>query len=159
MKSTWNIIDTERGRTRKQNDTQYLIENSCVQNPAETIDKYFLSLADKLAVLISSSLGSPVDRDFLLFMEHAIKSKYPKICINPVSTREIENIIYSFKNKDSYGYDEISLKVLKLTTLYISSPFSYICNSILQSGTFPERSKHSEVKPFHKKGDKQLISN
>jgi Notch-like protein len=104
-------------------------------------------------------LGSPADRDFLSFMEQAIKPKYPKICINPVSTREIENIICSFKNKDSYGYDDISLKVLKLGTPYIRSPFNYICNRILQSGTFPERLKYSEVKRLHKKGDKQLMSN
>jgi hypothetical protein len=45
-------------------------------------------------------------------MEQAIMSIYPKICINPVSTEEIEIIIYSFKNKDSCGYDQISLKVL-----------------------------------------------
>jgi hypothetical protein len=70
-KSTQNIIITETGRTRKQNGTQYLMEKSCVQNPAETINKYFLSLADKLAVSISSSLGSPADRDFLSFMEQA----------------------------------------------------------------------------------------
>jgi hypothetical protein len=65
---------------------------SCVQNAAETINKYFLSLGDKLGVSISSSLGSPADRDFLSSMEQAIKSKYPKICINPVSTGEIEKI-------------------------------------------------------------------
>jgi hypothetical protein len=127
------------GRTIKQNDTQYIMGKSCVQNPAETISKCFSSLADKFAVSISSSLGSPADRDFLSFMEQAIKSKYQKNCINPVSTTEIENNIYSFKNKDSYGYDEISLKVLKLSTPFISLPFNYICNRILQYGTFPER--------------------
>jgi hypothetical protein len=81
---------------------------SCVQNAEETINKYFLSLVDKLAVSISSNLSSPADRDCLSYGEQAIKSKYPKICINPVSTREIEKIIFSFKNKDSCGYSEIS---------------------------------------------------
>jgi hypothetical protein len=66
MKSTCNIINTETGRTRKQNDTQYPMGKSCVQNAAETINKYFLSLADKLAVSISSSFGSPADRDFFI---------------------------------------------------------------------------------------------
>jgi hypothetical protein len=67
--------------------------------------------------------------------------------------------IYSFKNKDSCGYDETSLKVLKFSTSYISLQFNYICNRILQSGTFPGRLKYSEVMPLHKKGNKQLISN
>jgi hypothetical protein len=47
----------------------------------------------KLAVSISSSMGSPADRDFLSFMEQVIKSKYPKFCINPVLTGVIEKII------------------------------------------------------------------
>jgi hypothetical protein len=87
-------------------------------------------------------------------MEQAIMSTYPKICINPVSTKEIEKIICSFKNKDSCGYNQISLKVLKLSTPYISSPINYICNRILQSGIFPERLKYPEIKPLYKKGDK-----
>jgi hypothetical protein len=41
MKSTWNIINTETGRTTKRNDTQYRMGKSCVQNAAETINKYF----------------------------------------------------------------------------------------------------------------------
>jgi hypothetical protein len=48
------------------------------QNIAETINKYFLSLADKLTNSVSSSFGSPSDSDYLPFMEQAIMSKYPK---------------------------------------------------------------------------------
>jgi hypothetical protein len=43
--------------------------------------------------------------------------------------------------------------------LKLSSPFNYICNKIIQSGTFPERLKYSVIKPLYKKGDKLLISN
>jgi hypothetical protein len=92
-------------------------------------------------------------------MEHGIKAKFPKVCNKPVTTQDIEIIIYSFKTKDSCGYDLISLRVLKLSTPYISSPLSYICNKIMQSGVFPERLKYSIIKPLYKKGEKSLISN
>ena len=46
------------------------------------------------------------------------------------------------------------LRVLKLSTPYISSPLNYICNKIIHSGTFPERLKYSVIKPLYKKGDK-----
>jgi hypothetical protein len=60
-------------------------------------------------------------------MEQAIKSKFPKICNKPVMTEEIEKIIYSFKIKDSCGYDLISLRVLKLNTpLYKFTTKSYM---------------------------------
>jgi oligoribonuclease (3'-5' exoribonuclease) len=99
------------------------MRKSCV-NAAETINKYFLSLADNLAVSISSSLESPADRDFLSFMEQTIKFKYPKICINPVSTGEIEKIFILLKINTLVAM--MKYQVLKLSTPYISSPFNYI---------------------------------
>jgi hypothetical protein len=92
-------------------------------------------------------------------MQHGLKAKFPKICYKPVTIQEIETIIYSFKTKDSCGYDLISLRVLKLSTPYISSPLSYICNKTMQLGVFPERLKYSIIKPLYKKGNKSLISN
>jgi hypothetical protein len=86
----------ETGRTVKQDDTQYLIGKSRGPYVAETINEYFLSLANNLTNLAASSLGNSADRDFLSFMEQAIKSKFPKICNKSVTTREIEKIIYSF---------------------------------------------------------------
>jgi hypothetical protein len=63
------------------------------------------------------------------------------------------------KSKNSYGYDEISTKILKASALYILSPLTYIFNKILQAGIFPDRLKFSEVKPLYKKGDKSELSN
>jgi hypothetical protein len=63
---------------------------------AETINKCVLSLAENLT---KSNRGNTSDMDFLPFMEFAVKSKIPKICIKPVTTEEIERIIYSFKTE------------------------------------------------------------
>jgi hypothetical protein len=147
MKSTWKIINIETGRTTKQDDTRHLIGKSCDQNVAQTITEYILSLADNLAKSATHGLGSLHNMDYLSFMEQAIKSKFPKICNKPVMTEEIEKkkIIYSFKTKDSCGYDLISLRVLKLSTPYISSPLNHTYNKIMQSGIFPERLKYSII--------------
>jgi hypothetical protein len=45
------------------------------------------------------------------------------------------------------------------STPYILSPLTYIFNKTLQTGTFPDRLKFSEVKPLYKKGDKLELSN
>ena len=63
------------------------------------------------------------------------------------------------KPKNSHGYDEISLKIMKSSAPYILSPLTYLCNKILLTGIFPDRLKFSEVKPLYKKGDKTEISN
>jgi hypothetical protein len=73
--------------------------------------------------------------------------------------KKLKKIIEAFKTKDSCGYNQISLRITKLSAPYISSPFSYICNKILQCGVFPERLKYSIIKPIHKKGDISLLAN
>ena len=52
------------------------------------------------------------------------------------STAEIKKVIGSLKAKDSRGYDEISVKILKLSSPFISSPLNYICNKLLSSRIF-----------------------
>jgi hypothetical protein len=59
----------------------------------------------------------------------------------------------------SAGYDEISNRLLKLSCPYIASPLTYICNAALKCGVFPDRLKYATVKPVHKKGSKQDLSN
>jgi phosphatidylinositol kinase/protein kinase (PI-3 family) len=154
MKSTWKIINIETGRSIKRDDTQYIIDKARGPHIAETINEYFLSLADDLANLAESGLGG--SSDGTPYMEQAIKSKFTKIRNKPVMTKEIEKIIHSLK-KVSCGFDLISLRVLKLSSPYISSPLNYICNKIMQSGIFPERLKYSTVKPLFKKGEKQYL--
>ena len=68
------------------------------------------------------------------------------------STKEIYSIIKSIKSKNTYGYDEISTKILKISSNYITSPLTHICNKIILSGSFPDRLKFSIVQPVHKKG-------
>jgi len=52
----------------------------------------------------------------------------------PTTTSEIENIIKTLKPKNSYGYDEISNKLLKISVPFISSPLNYICNKVITKG-------------------------
>jgi hypothetical protein len=76
-----------------------------------------------------------------------------------VTTYEIEKIIKELKNKNSCGYDEVTVKILKISSPFIISPLTYICNRMLTTGTFPDRLKFSEIIPIYKRGDKTLISN
>jgi hypothetical protein len=83
------------------------------------------------------------------------KEPFPAIKYQNTSTAEIKKIIESLKAKDSDGYDEISVKILKLSSPFISPPLSYICNNLLSSGIFPSRLKYVDDVPLFKKGDKK----
>jgi hypothetical protein len=64
-----------------------------------------------------------------------------------VTMHELEKIIKSLKSKNSYGYKGTSNKVIKLSSLFIISPLTYICNEILKTGVFPDRLKYAIVRP------------
>jgi hypothetical protein len=66
--------------------------------------------------------------------------------------------IKTLKPKNSFGYDGISTKLLKINSSIISSPLTHICNKSLYSGIFPDRLKYAVVKPLFNKGDKSKIS-
>jgi hypothetical protein len=63
----------------------------------------------------------------------------PSFIIKTFSTKEITSTIKALKTKNSYGYDEISMKLLKISAPYICSPLTYICNKSILSETFPYR--------------------
>jgi len=60
------------------------------------------------------------------------------------------------KCKDSYGYDEISSRILKINVLYVLYLLTHIFPS---TAIFPERLKFSEVRLLFKKGDITEFSN
>ena len=103
---------------------------------------------------VNLTMNNPISYLFKYY-----KKPFAKINWQYASTYEIRNIIKSLKSKNTYGYDEISNRIIKLSSPYIISPLTYICNVALSSGVFPDRLKYAIVKPIYKKGSKQDISN
>jgi hypothetical protein len=118
----------------------------------ESFNKYFLSVADSIISNIPNNCN-PSDRTktFKEYLSDVYKVTFPKIKISPVSTNEIVNIINKMKLTNSYGYDEIPIKILKNSVHYISSPLAFIINRSLTTGIFPDRLKFSEIKPIYKR--------
>jgi hypothetical protein len=81
------------------------------------------------------------DGNHIDFMNHAFTHPYPNMNCSCSTSKEIEEIVKSLKTRNSYGYDEISLMILK-----VCSPINYICNKMLRSGVFPERLKYALIK-------------
>lgn len=60
--------------------------------------------------------------------------------------------------QNSYGYDTIPTKIMKISTPYISTPLTYLCNTVLASGLFMSCLKSSQIKPFDKKGENNIAN-
>jgi len=65
----------------------------------------------------------------------------------------------TLKCKDSYGYDEVSTRILKNSAPYILSPLTHIFNKILSTGIFPDRFNILRSKPSFKKVKKTEFFN
>jgi hypothetical protein len=100
-----------------------------------------------------------MNNNFADYLHLSCNEPFPNIKYQYTSTKEIEKIISSLKSKNSYGYDEISVNILKFSSPYISSPLCHICNKMFSSGIFPGRLKYAVIKPIFKNGDRNDISN
>jgi len=87
------------------------------------------------------------------------KQSFTNINIKNTTTDEIEKSIKELKSKKSCGYDEITTKILKISSPFIVLPLTYTRKRMLSTETFPDTLKFSEVKPIYKKCDKTLITN
>ena len=112
-------------------------------------NSFFFSVAENL---INKPLDNNYPSDLLLYLNLNFTKPTSSLSLNHTPTYEMNNIIQSLKPKDSYGCDEISSRILKISAPFILSPLTHIFNKTLHTGIFPERMKYSVVKPLFKKG-------
>jgi hypothetical protein len=154
IKTNWNIIKTETNRHKRSTAmTDY-------HNSPEVFNNYFLTMCENIIKNIRfnkqkhDTYNSP--NYYLLNQPHRV---FPNINFKNTSAKEIKNIIKPLKAKESYGYDGITTKILKISTPFISSPLSYIFNKSMLSGIFPTRLKFATIKPILYNGDKKNVAN
>ena len=162
-RTTWNIVKTVTNNRITVNNTQPMnINNKLTNNPsiiANAFNTYFSSLADNLITKSFFEKNTSNEKDPLIYLEQNFTQSFPPLRLKNTTTHEISKIIQSLKCKDSYGYDEVSTTILKISAPYILSPLTYIFNKTLATGIFPDRLKFSEVKPLFKKGASTEFSN
>jgi hypothetical protein len=72
----------------------------------------------------NSSLINPINYLFKYYSKPFANINWPY-----ASTYEIGKIIKSLKSKNTSGYDEISNRIIKLSSPFITSPLTHICNA------------------------------
>jgi hypothetical protein len=104
---------------------------------AEIFNNYFLSVAENKNEnnkQNNTNINNLTDITPIQYLLKTFKIPFPKIKVKSLLIKEVENIIKSLKPKNSYGYDEISTKVLRMSSSCINSPITRICNSSLSQG-------------------------
>ena len=147
----WNFVRSETNKYGNNNVLPRNIEGKTVTDShvlASIFNDYFIHATNLTQV------EKPGNTPFAIDLKLEGIKPFPSIHLTPVTANEIKNIIRSLKTKNSYGYDEIPLKILKISLPYIISPLIHLCNKTMSTGIFPTWLKFSQVAPIFKKGDK-----
>ena len=138
------------------------INDKLSSNPlaiADAFNRYFSSVAENLLIKNFSGKNTINYNYPITYLQQNLSQLSSSIKLNNTTTHEIDKIIHSLKCKASYGYDEISSSILKISAPYVLSPLTYIFNKVLLTGIFPERLNFSEVRPLFKNGNMTEFSN
>ena len=155
MSATWKNINDVLGKSKHMNlNCKYNNGNRVYDNPKDIVNgfnDYFANVGKEQASKIPNS-----NKHFKDFLRGTCNFS---LFLHPTNQEEVYKIVNSFKNKKSYGHDEISNYLLKLIIPYIINPLVHICNMSLSSGIFPTNMKIAKVIPIFKKDDHTLMSN
>ena len=85
-------------------------------------NKYFVTVTQNIHVNNHNVNASSIHENPISYLSRAFNQPFPTINFKYVSSKEIEDITKSLKTTNSHGYDEISTKILQLSTYYILLP-------------------------------------
>ena len=73
-----------------------------------------------------------------------------------ITSEKMLHIIRSLDPKKANGWDDLSINMIKLCDIEIVKPLYLICMKCLETGRSPSSWKKVNVRPIHKKEDRQL---
>ena len=147
LKETWKVINC---KVTVINELVYEGKDFTEkQDIAEQMNNHFCSPGSKLASGIPDTALQPED-----FLNRTNSNHY----FRPVSEGYIYSLITKLKPSVSYGLDNISSRLLKLCSPYISNSICDIINQVLETGIFPDDWKKAKVHPIFKSDQRNIPS-
>ena len=119
----------------------------------------FQMFAKKQIFLISffSSMYAPIQNTSIL--SPFLLRTSARITSFHVTKEDILLIIKTLNSSKAHGWDNISIKMIKICGESITVPLKIIFEQSLKENKFPEVWKKANIVPVHKKEDKNLIKN
>ena len=151
-KSTWKLINNILKPNSKRVDFKLEEVGGFVDEPVAVsgvFNEYFSNVATELKSSIPTVAGDP-----LQFVQRIQNS----FVFFETNHSEVDRVICSFPSKGS-SISLIPSFIFKSISSIISPILSYLINSAVNEGFFPDFMKIARVVPIHKSGSKKLKSN
>ncbi len=148
IKSYWSLINKVLNKS-KIPIIPPLLENDIFvldfTAKAQIFNDYFILQCTTL------DTGSEIPRD--------VPVCAPPLNCFQISEDKILRIIRSLNPNKAHGWDEISIRMIKICDCSLVTPLKLIFEACMMQGTFPDIWKRAHVVPIHKKNDKNLKTN
>ena len=147
-KTYWKIINRFVNNKKTPIIPPLLVNNKIVSNFSEKANLFNKFFASQCTPLENNSSLPP----FCLKTDKSLSSL-------EISETDIFAIIKNLDPNKSHGWDNLSIKMIKLCGKSITYPLKLIFEASLLEGTFRSCWKKANVVPVHKKEDKNLLKN
>ena len=147
-KSYWSILNRFLSNKKLPIIPPILLVDRVVSNFAEKTELFNSYFASQCTLVTNKSK--------LPSLEFKTGKRIEKITF---TDDDINLIIKNLNVDKAYGWDNISIRMIKLCGKSIARPLSLIFQSILNDGVFPDDWKKIDIFPRHKKDSKNFIKN
>ncbi|CAG2194440.1 unnamed protein product [Mytilus edulis] len=127
------------------------------QHIVDAFNKHFINIAPKDSLSTSQSYKFDSNKIY-----EEVAAKVPQdtwFYIPLITVAEVKDCLSNLNVAKATGIDQISPRILKLSSEVISPSIAYIINRSITAGIFPSELKNARVMPSHKKGPKDTVDN
>ena len=149
-KKLWCNIRKVTNNEKRNVDSKINIECTRGNSVEEEFNDFFTNVATRTQAQIPF-----VDADPLA----SVKDSHTTLTLRKLNRNELLEIFKGLKPKTSYGFDNLSSKVIKLLRFEILTPMKILSDKMIEESKFPSIWKRAKVIPLYKKGDKTDVNN
>ena len=157
-KKTWELINSIRGKQKRQIKPLFVIDNKKISNRriiANEFNKYFVSLASNLNENYNA-LGEVGVSNIPDFSDYLPTSCASSIYLYDCEPEELAKIINELQTGKS---SDIPILLIKKSSPIICTLLAKYFNHCMQEGMFPNELKTGKISPIYKKENEQLLEN
>ena len=129
---------------------------SCPKEISNKFNEYFSNIAGDI---LKGRKYEGYKEGYGDYMSYMPDPEPDSIFLHAVSSEDIFNIIMKFDDNKGTGPCSIPSKILKMISLEIAEPLSWIANICFSTGVHPDKLKIAKIIPIYKKGSKLQTCN
>ena len=158
VKTTWNVINNETGRSVIRENQIEIIDSNKLINKASDVARVFNTFFTNIPMSTTRCLdSSQTAAEYLLrtsVSECSVLFKFEH-----VSPQDVITIFKSLSQKNTADFWGISVKLISYIIDIVAPYLATTFNRCIDSGVFPDLMKYSKVIPLFKSGDKSDTGN